>query len=280
MEGAADSARLAGIPHERLDASEITRRWPGLAPPAEGAALFEPGAGALDPEGCVSAHLELAVRAGAEVAVGESVRRWTCLPGGVRVETGRRTLEVGALVLTVGPWAPGLLEGLAPSHAPAAHLEVERQVTGRFGPRGEGSLPQLPILLVDRGDQPMLYAIPEADGTLKAGLHHGGERAPTPSGIRREATQDDEVRIALPLAEVVPSVAPRWLDGAVCLYTNAPRDRWLVGALPGHPGVFLASACSGHGFKVSSAVGEALAALALGRRPAVDLSPFDPGGGE
>ena len=38
--------------------------------------------------------------------------------------------------------------------------------------------------------------------------------------------------------------------------------------------VWFASACSGHGFKHSAAVGEALAQKALGEEPTVDLRPF------
>jgi sarcosine oxidase len=38
--------------------------------------------------------------------------------------------------------------------------------------------------------------------------------------------------------------------------------------------VVLASACSGHGFKFASAIGEVLADLATDHQPPVDLSPF------
>lgn len=44
---------------------------------------------------------------------------------------------------------------------------------------------------------------------------------------------------------------------------------------PEHRGVIFASACSGHGFKHSAAVGEALAEMLQGRTPShVDLKPF------
>jgi len=36
----------------------------------------------------------------------------------------------------------------------------------------------------------------------------------------------------------------------------------------------VASACSGHGFKFAPAIGDALADLALGNEPVVDLAPF------
>jgi sarcosine oxidase len=53
-----------------------------------------------------------------------------------------------------------------------------------------------------------------------------------------------------------------------------PDFAFLVDTLPGVPNVVVVSACSGHGFKHAPAIGEAAAALALGRQPSVDLSAF------
>lgn len=275
LEGAERSALEGDIPCERLHPAALARRYPSLALPPGFEGLLEPGAGVLDPEACVAAHLAGATEAGAEVSTGEALLGWEATPAGVRVRTGRREVQTGALVLALGPWLPALLAARGGAPGDLGGLEVERQVTGHFTVPGR-DVRCLPVLLLDRGDEPLLYVVPETDGTLKAGLHHGGERAGSPAGIRREPLSDDEVRIALPLAELVPGTSSRWSHGSVCLYTRAPGERWLVGALPGNPGVFLASACSGHGFKASAAVGEAVAALARGERPAVDLSPFDP----
>jgi sarcosine oxidase len=50
--------------------------------------------------------------------------------------------------------------------------------------------------------------------------------------------------------------------------------QFLIDRHPQMPRVLVASPCSGHGFKHSPAVGEALAAMALGRDPPHDLSAF------
>jgi sarcosine oxidase len=76
------------------------------------------------------------------------------------------------------------------------------------------------------------------------------------------------------VARNIPGLGPRCLRSAACLYTATPDFQFLVDRLPGAPRVILASACSGHGFKHSAAVGEALAQMALGERPAVDLASF------
>ena len=50
---------------------------------------------------------------------------------------------------------------------------------------------------------------------------------------------------------------------ATCLYTVTPDRGFIVDSLPGRPAVLMASACSGHGFKHSAAVGELLAGEAM-----------------
>jgi sarcosine oxidase len=68
-------------------------------------------------------------------------------------------------------------------------------------------------------------------------------------------------------------VSARTRYAATCLYTGASGARFVIDRIGAH-GPIIASACSGHGFKHSAAIGEALAQWALGgERPAV-LSPF------
>jgi sarcosine oxidase len=278
--GSLRSSREGGVPVEPLDRGELSRRYPSLNLPDGTVGLLEPGGGALDPEGCVSAHLAGAAAAGAEIRTGEALLDWEHWAGGVRVRTGRGKLDVDHLVVAVGPWIPGLLrrwtsggQHAAGSEIAVPALSVERQVTGHFRWR-EPPAPDLPVVLLDRGDDPLLYAIPERDGTLKAALHHGGVHGVDPGALGQEPLERDEARISAPLGRLLPGIAPRWSTGSVCFYTNTPDRRWLVGPLPGTTGVTVVSACSGHGFKASSAIGEGAAALAMGVTPPVPLAPF------
>jgi len=49
----------------------------------------------------------------------------------------------------------------------------------------------------------------------------------------------------------------------VCLYTMSPDEHFVVDLHPRHPRVAFAAGLSGHGFKFTSVLGEALADLAL-----------------
>ena len=82
------SARVAarhGIKHEVIHAEEIKRRHPLLKPRAIDRAYFEPGAGVLRPERCISAQLDQARHAGATMRTGEKVTRYQMDSDGVTV---------------------------------------------------------------------------------------------------------------------------------------------------------------------------------------------------
>jgi sarcosine oxidase subunit beta len=58
------------------------------------------------------------------------------------------------------------------------------------------------------------------------------------------------------------------------LYEMSPDHNAIVGAAHEPEGFLYATGFSGHGFQQAPVVGEYLAALALGRPPPLDLSPF------
>jgi hypothetical protein len=59
-----------------------------------------------------------------------------------------------------------------------------------------------------------------------------------------------------------------------CLFTNAPDGHFLLDLHPEHPQVAYASACSGHGFKFGSVIGEILADLAQYRQTRHNIELF------
>jgi sarcosine oxidase len=72
-------------------------------------------------------------------------------------------------------------------------------------------------------------------------------------------------------------VTARATRSAACLYTVTPDSGFIVDTLPGQDRVLAVSACSGHGFKHSAAMGEALAQVVATGRSAIDLAPFGMG---
>jgi len=62
VEGALRSARVHGLEHAVLSASDIRARFPVLNPSPDMVGVWEPRAGVLSPEACVAAQIEQARR--------------------------------------------------------------------------------------------------------------------------------------------------------------------------------------------------------------------------
>jgi sarcosine oxidase len=59
-----------------------------------------------------------------------------------------------------------------------------------------------------------------------------------------------------------------------CLFTNTPDEHFILDTLPDYPQVGIVSACSGHGYKFCSVVGEIMADLAQRGATTHDLQLF------
>ncbi|HKW48300.1 MAG TPA: N-methyl-L-tryptophan oxidase [Gemmatimonadaceae bacterium] len=267
--GALRSAREHGLEHEELTAADVRRRFPGFAIPNEMGAFYEPRAGILDPEGCVAAHLQLAGAAGAEVFVEEPVLEWSMSGGRARVVTSKGAYDAGRLALCTGAWTPALLDDDSVS------LRVERQVMHWFTPAHNAHLftpARCPIAMIEYGSDRIFYFVPDGGDGVKAALHHEGETA-DPDTVRRDVDDEEVDRVTRLLKTYLPDAAGDRRRSATCLYTNTPDGHFLITPHARYENVLIVSACSGHGFKFASAIGEAVADILMGTsRP--DLNPF------
>lgn len=274
VDGSRDSAVRHGLPHEVLDASEIRRRYPMLAPDGGLLGLYEPDAGVLAPEAAVSAHLRLAERAGAELRYGEAVRAWRAGGSGVEVVTEAGTYAADVLVLAPGAWAPELLADLG------VPLAVERQVQVWLG--GEAApYPHHPVFVWEdtsaAGASTTCYAVPPTDpgAGVKVGFHHGGE-ACTAETMDRDVRPDEVSTVRDHVRRLLPGLPRRFLRAAACPYTNTPDEHFVVGRHPAHDRVVAACGFSGHGFKFVPVIGEILADLAVDGSTRHPIGAFDP----
>jgi len=273
--GAQRSAQLHQLPHELLAAKEIRQRFPAFQPSDDMMAVWEPRAGILFPERCVEAHLKMAQRYGAVLQFDEPATKWERDGEGVRVITAKGEYFAQRLLLSAGAWINQLIPELALT------LQVERQVLLWFIPQihPEYFSPQnCPIYIWEHKPNRIIYGFPDlGEGDVrrgvKVGIHHEGERT-DPDRVRREVGANDIEAMRAILRRIMPAIDTAPHASAVCLYTNTPDANFLIDFHPNHPPVLLASICSGHGFKFSSAVGEILTDLLLEGRSRFDLSLF------
>jgi len=270
VSGALRSAREHAVDHEVLDGGALRRRVPALAPPPNTVAVLEHRAGILFPERCVEALRAAARARGAHLLTEERVLRWDASSGFVSVTTNRGVHRARRVILAAGAW----LAQLAP--ALGVPLTVERQVIHWITPRRHPervSARHLPVAIWEYAPGCMFYVIPDVGDGLKAALHHQGATV-DPDAPVAPATPTEQAGVLALVDRYLNDAAGIVGESATCLYTNTPDGHFVIDAHPGLPEVIVASACSGHGFKFAPAIGDALADLALGNEPAVDLAPF------
>lgn len=274
--GATRSAREHGVAHQTLDAAEVRRRFPAYAPPDDHVALLEHRAGVLLPEACVEAHLTLAQRDGAELWTDCAVTAWREDGDGVRVETARGAVTAARLVVAAGPWLPTLLAAHGAATLP---LVVERQLSHWFTPGGDASRfapERCPLALWEHAPGHLFASFPDLGDGVKCGAHHDGSST-DPAHVDRTVHPDEIEAAHTQLARLLPNDAWTHRESRVCLYTNTPDAHFVLDTLPGEPTVLVASACSGHGFKFSSAIGALMADLVTGSGTDEELEMFAAG---
>jgi len=270
VSGVLRSANAHGLPHETLSAPEAEKRFEAFTLGEEYSAVFEPNAGILSAEECVRAFVGLGSEAGCEFRFSEQVKGWRSGAEGVEVETSTGTQVAARLVLCAGAWNGQLLQGLVP-------LQCERQVPLWFSSGGLDvfSPPKMPVFIMEEKKGVFYYGTPDVGHGVKVARTHGGEIS-DPDRVRREVTEND----VAPVREFI-SRRLKGLDGppmasTTCIYSNTPDLNFAVGLHPADKRVVVVSACSGHGFKFASVLGEVAAGLATEKKPEFDLSFLSP----
>jgi sarcosine oxidase len=255
--GALESARRHQLAHEVLDATALRERYPLFEWLDGWQGVFERQAGWLAPERSIETHLRLAEGSGAILRFDEPIEGWESTRDGIRVSTATGTFDAKQLVIAAGAWESQLAPALA------SELSVERNVLFWFEPTaGRDAFARLPVYIVQDTDR-IFYGFPyvQGQGVKVAGLHFGDKA--DPNTVDRTASAHDEERVRAWLRRRMPLANGARRDAKVCMYTNTPDAHFIVDRLAGHQNVVVASACSGHGFKFSSVIGEILADLVL-----------------
>ncbi|NJN84077.1 MAG: N-methyl-L-tryptophan oxidase [Caldilineaceae bacterium] len=271
FKGSLQSCMEHDLPHEVYTGLELRERFPGYQLPHEILALYQPEGGFLAPERCIVSHVFEAMRRGAEIHGREPVLGWEPLGDeGVRVFTERATYEADNLVITAGAWNDqmlGFLDGLA---------VPERQVLAWFQPERPElfQVDNFPVfnLLVDEG---RFYGFPvHSVPGFKIGKYHHFEESGPAEEVERGVRHEDEQVLRDLTSRYFPQAAGPTMTLKSCMFTNAPDGHFLIDLHPQFPQVSYASACSGHGFKFASVIGEILADLAQYRQTRHNIELF------
>jgi sarcosine oxidase len=276
------AAHRYDIPHRIFETPEAIRaRYPQFAVKAGDHAILDEEAGYLFPEVCIAAQLKLAERAGAAIRRDTQVTAIEPSADGVEIATADGTrYRAERVVIAAGAWLPRFV-----ARTIAPHFTVTRQVLHWFEIKShperftDANCPVFIWQLPRTGDiRSSIYGFPvNGDASLGVKVTHeesGG--IADPDTIDRTVTAEESARVYRTYIEpFLPDLGPRCLRTETCMYTRVDRSRFVIDSDPRNARVTFVSACSGHGFKHSAAIGEAVAQQLTDGRPAhVDLEPF------
>ncbi len=274
----AHSAAVAdqfAIEHAVWDAATVRQRWPQLRISDAEYAYYEPTGGIVAVEGAIAAQLHLAQQRGARVHLDERVVSSVPDDQGVTVTTTQGVYHADKVVLTAGPWLAALLPARL-----AKPLQVYRQVIYWF--EAEEPLQfhsdHFPFVIWLGNTKEEFFTIfPYAQGGTVGAKVLTEEYLTTvmPNTVDRTVHAHEIERMYHDFVRRrVSGILPRCLKTGVCLYTNTPDEHFIIDFHPASDRVIVASPCSGHGFKHSAAIGEALAQLTLDGKSTLDCSHF------
>jgi sarcosine oxidase len=256
------AAQRYGLAHEVLDAAGVMQRFPQFRLRGDEIGYFETEGGFVRPENCVQAQLTVARRRGAEIRINTQVTAITRDGGGVCITTtAADRIFAAEVVLAAGAWSPGLA---GPSLSP--HMRVLRQVLHWFEPEypADYAPERFPVFIWAHGNTPddSFYGFPiPHDGTgVKVAREQYRTATADPDQVVRAVSEDeiaamfnDQVRGRL------VGVTGNSLRSATCMYTMTEDGDFIIERAPENDRLLLVSACSGHGFKHSAGLGEAVA---------------------
>jgi len=259
-----------GIPVQQIDAREARERLPIAS--FDDAALigYEPEAGFADATLTATGFARAARRRGVRIREGVAVTGLAVEGGRVRgVHTPEGRIEAGVVVSAQNIWA----RELAAWTGLAVPLVAERhRVLALAGPAPYTR--EMPVFK-DLGSPGMLYGRSYGGAQMLVSEGTAGEVLDRPDTTQGEVSMDLVAEIGTQVAARFPG----WEEAALAsswtgVYDVTPDWNPVLGPVPGIEGLVVGFGFSGHGFKLSPAVGRVLAQAALGLPTDVPLAPY------
>ncbi len=252
-----------------LSAQEVKALEPSLSVDDVGGAAYEPDSGYADGYATSASFAAAARHRGAEIWEMVRAERIVTTDRRVRgVQTSRGLIETPAVLVAAGPWTPTLLEPLGVDTS----IKGTRQQVVQLAPPAAGGT----IAIVCEDMIQGFYVRPEAGGTVLAGvLEDEPEQVVPPDDFNRGADFDFVERVGRLWQHRYPSLGEAEVRGGYAsLYDVTPDWQPVLGHVDEIAGLFVAAGFSGHGFKLSPALGEVLAAIICGESPSINIDMF------
>ncbi|MFC3416347.1 N-methyl-L-tryptophan oxidase [Algoriphagus hitonicola] len=251
-------AQSENIRHEILNGVSIRNRYPAFVVSDQSRGYVEPSAGYVFPDRIIRTQLELAEKNGAKIRINQPVQAIRQNNGWVEVELTQERIRARYVVISVGGWIKDFA-----AKEEIKKFKICRQVLHWVAvEKGSPMADQNSVFMWGYGPSPtdFLYGFPSMDGeTLKIASEQF-EDVGHPDSIQRLVSQaEKDLFWEEKLRGKFEGLLPKIEKSEVCFYTLTPDAKFVILNHPQMNQVKMVSACSGHGFKHASALGEELA---------------------
>ena len=262
--------REIGLDTRFVTASEIRELEPLLSLDGIAGAAYEPEGGFADAQKMCLGWYAAASANGLDGRLRTDVLAIRVEGGRVRgVDTSAGFIAASQVVLATGAWGNELLRPLG-AEQPIALKRLQVAVLRQ--PIGE----PLPVAVVSDAVTNVVVR-PDRGQQFCAVAYFADEPVVLADDCDNDLSEGYEAVVRSAVAERYPALARfELVSGFAGPYDYSPDWNPIIGPCPGVEGLTLALAWSGHGFKLSPAVGEVVAAEVRGAVPPIDVSDLRP----
>ena len=258
-----------GVPTSVVSRDDLASLAPMVTLYDDERAAWEPQSGYADPYQVTVSYAARAQEAGARIVTRSPAARIETTGDRVQavITTSGDRIATDTVIVAAGPWSKQVLAGVG---VVAPLIPVRHQVATVARP--VEVVPHHPTV----GDISQSFSFrPDGSNFTTMGFGDDDEQSDPevyPQGV--DITEAASARAKL--ARRVPGMADAYYRGGWSgLFTTTPDWHPVLDAVPGVGGLYWAIGFSGHGFKLSPAIGKSVAELVLeGRARDVDLSPL------
>ena len=258
-----------GVPTSVVSRDDLASLAPMVTLYDDERAAWEPQSGYADPYQVTVSYAARAQESGARIVTRNPASRIETSDDRVQavITTSGDRIATDTVIVASGPWSKQVLAGVG---VDAPLIPVRHQVATVARP--VEVVPHHPTV----GDISQSFSFrPDGSNFTTMGFGDDDEQSDPevyPQGV--DVTEAASARAKL--ARRVPGMADAYYRGGWSgLFTTTPDWHPVLDAVPGVGGLYCAIGFSGHGFKLSPAIGKAVAELVLeGRARDVDIAPL------
>ena len=274
--------RACGVESEWLSADEAVRRYPGVSVEGRAPVLYQEHFGVSLADKTVAAQVNLARQGGVDVREETQATAIEPDPTGAVVRTPGGDVAARTVVLAAGGWSRWILAQAVRAFADGGGAPLPMPVVPEMIPTLQQVSYFAPLdptmrwpTFIERGPGLDWYSVPPEGGAagVKVGRHLPGRRL-DPSEGPFEVDPAEEEACAQFARNNLPGVDPRPVATETCLYTMTADEDFVIDRIGP---IVVAGGCSGHAFKFTPLIGEALADLATGKEPNLPMQRFSAG---